>query len=84
MAFHTLVTVPQQRLAAERHISLALAAALELLTFVVVYLIVSSRFGRRVPLCTAQIIVAVTCLVIGVDANVQPPLIDWLGNNFNK
>jgi hypothetical protein len=80
MTFHALVSLPQ-RLSAERHVSLVLAAAAELTAFVLTYLLVSSRCGRRGPLCAAQLLVGGACLSIGVFALLQPQpsRVQWIG-----
>ncbi|OXU19889.1 hypothetical protein TSAR_009160 [Trichomalopsis sarcophagae] len=64
-AFHSLVTLPN-RLSAERHVSLTLAAGMEIVAFVVTFLMVSSRFGRRRPLCVLQILVGVAVLAVAL------------------
>ncbi|XP_031781611.1 solute carrier family 22 member 13 [Nasonia vitripennis] len=78
-AFHSLVTLPN-RLSAERHVSLTLAAGMEIVAFVVTFLMVSSRFGRRRPLCVVQILVGVAVLAVALLIVITPdgPTQKWL------
>ncbi|XP_058788754.1 solute carrier family 22 member 15-like [Phymastichus coffea] len=65
LAFHGLISLPP-RMKLDRHASLAIAAAMEIVTFSLGYALISSRLGRRAPLCVSQIIAAVVCLVMAI------------------
>ncbi|XP_014204846.1 solute carrier family 22 member 15-like [Copidosoma floridanum] len=79
IAFHSLVSMPQ-KLSSERHVSLSLAAAMEIGTFVLSYLLATSRCGRRWGLSIGQILAGAVCVAIAVisfNADDRSPL-KWL------
>lgn len=81
MAFHALITLPRMKI--ERHASLAIAATVEIVIFLFGYLLISSRFGRRVPLSIAQFVAGIVCIVVAILAMIiSEQTAEWIGKRF--
>ena len=70
MSFHALIVLPH-KVIFERHLSLTLAAGVEIISFILSYFLLSSG-RRRTPLCTFQLVVSSACLLIAITA-IYPP-----------
>ncbi|XP_069683757.1 solute carrier family 22 member 3-like [Periplaneta americana] len=65
-------------LSGERHLNFFLGALLEMLSFVVSY-VVLSRFGRRLPMAAYTLISGITCLGVAAVSVVPEEDVSWIG-----
>jgi len=68
-------------LSGERHFNFFLGAVVEVISYVLAYIILS-RFGRRLPMATFLLISGVICIAVGVISAVPGMDEYWIGNNM--
>jgi len=68
-------------LSGERHLNFFLGAVVEVISYVLAYIILS-RFGRRLPMATFLLISGVICIAVGVISAVAQMDGYWIGNNM--
>lgn len=68
-------------LSGERHLNFFLGAVVEVVSYVLAYIILS-RFGRRLPMASFLLISGVICIAIGVIAAIPGMDEYWIGKNI--
>lgn len=65
-------------LSGERHLNFLLGAAVEVLSYVLAYIILS-RFGRRLPMASFLLISGLICIIVGAVSGVPEEDGYWIG-----
>lgn len=65
-------------LSGERHLNFLLGAIVEVLSYVLAYIILS-RFGRRIPMASFLLISGLICIIVGAVSRVPEEDGYWIG-----
>jgi hypothetical protein len=68
-------------LSGERHLNFMLGAAVEILSYVLAYIILS-RFGRRLPMASFLLISGIICVVVSAISMVPEEDVYWIGEEI--
>ena len=67
-------------LSGERHLNFFLGAVVEVISYVLAYIILS-RFGRRLPMASFLLISGIICIAVGTVSAVPGKDAYWIGKN---
>lgn len=75
------ITFHLPELSGERHLNFFLGAVVEIISYVLAYIILS-RFGRRLPMASFLLVSGVICIAVGIISAIPGMDEYWIGKNI--